>query len=592
MQFVPKFPTIVDLFEESVSKFAQRELFGTKVNGVWTWLTFAQIKSKVDAFRGGMKALGVAPGDRVAIISNNRVEWAIACFATVGLGAVYVPMYEAQLDKDWEFILNDCQANMLIVSSDEIYARTKDMPSRVPSLRHVLSMAAPATETHSFEHVVKVGSETPAAPGHPSPSDIAYLVYTSGTTGQPKGVRLSHENIASNVSALHEVFDLEPDDRSLSFLPWAHSFGLTCELHTLLSMGASMGINSAVEKLIDELSEVRPTILISVPRIFNRIYDGVNNQMSSKPAVIRNLFKGGLKAASKKRDGEALSLGERVTLTLADKLVFSKIRMKFGGRLRYAMSGGAALAKEVGEFIDSLGVTVYEGYGLTETSPVTNVNWPGSRKLGSVGRVLPGVRVVIDRAGTQDPLQGEIVVYGPSVMKGYHQRPQETAAVLMSDGGFRTGDMGFIDDDGFLMVTGRIKEQYKLENGKYVVPSPLEEQLKLSPFITNAYVHGDNKPFNVALVVPDMTVLTMWAKSQSIDATDQEKLLSHPRVIDKLREELDAASKGFKGYERIQRFALILEDFTTNNGMLTPSLKLKRRKVMERWAERIAGLYS
>lgn len=592
MEFVPKFHTIADLFEQSVAKFASRPLFGSKSNGQWNWLTFSEFKQRVDAFRGGLAAAGVSRGDKVAIISGNRLEWAIASFACVGLGVIYVPMYEAQLGKDWEFILNDSESKLLIVSTSEIYERTRDFPGKLPSLRRVVCMDAACAEQHSFARMLEIGESNPAAAGCPTPSDVAFLIYTSGTTGEPKGVILSHENVASNVSAIHQLFDLTQEDRSLSFLPWAHSLGLTAELHTMLSMGASIGINSAVDKLIEELSEVKPTILVSVPRIFNRIYDGVQNQMSQKPAPIRKLFHGGMAASAKQRDGKALSVGERITLSIADAVVFSKIRRKFGGRLRYAISGGAALAREVGEFIDNLGIKVYEGYGLTETSPVTNVNYPGHRRMGSVGPALPGVRVVIDRAATQDPLQGEIVIYGPNVMKGYHKRPQETAAVLMGDGGFRTGDMGYLDDDGYLFITGRIKEQYKLENGKYVVPSPLEEALKLSPFITNAYVHGANKPFNVALVVPDASVLMRWTKAQGIEAAELEELVKDTRVLDKLRAELDSASKGFKGFERVEKFAVILEDFTTVNGMLTPSLKLKRRAVLERWGDRIESLYA
>jgi long-chain acyl-CoA synthetase len=591
MQFVPKFLTIVDLFEESVAKFTERSLFGTKVQGTWQWITYGEFKTKVDAFRAGLRSIGVGAGDRVAVISNNRLEWAIGSFATIGLGAVYVPMYEAQLEKDWEFILRDSEARVLIVSRDEIYARTKDFPSRVPSLKNVISMEAPAAESHSFQRLLNVGRDDAASGSRPSPADTAFLIYTSGTTGQPKGVILSHENVASNVSAIHQVFDLVQDDRSLSFLPWAHSFGLTCELHTLLSMGASMGLNTAVDKLIDELSEVQPTVLIAVPRIFNRIYDGVQNQMSQKPAPIRNLFEAGMRAASKRRDGQALSIGERITLTVADTIVFGKIRKKFGGRLRYALSGGAALSKEVGFFIDNLGIMVYEGYGLTETSPVANVNYPGNRKMGSVGKPLPGCRNVIDRQVTNDPMHGEIVIYGPNVMQGYHKRPEETAAVLMPDRAFRTGDMGYVDDDGYLFITGRIKEQYKLENGKYVVPSPLEDGLKLSAFVANAYVDGDNRPHNVALIVPDMSILTRWAKSQGIDTSDDDKLIKDSQVLEKFRTELDLASKGFKGYERIQKFALILEDFTTANGMLTPKMSLKRRAVVAKYGDQIEALY-
>jgi long-chain acyl-CoA synthetase len=592
MEFVPKFVTIVDLFEESVEKFAARDLFGTKKDGVWTWVSYAQVKRQVDAFRAGLASHGIGAGSRVSIISNNRVQWAVASFASLGLGAVFVPMYEAQLEKDWEFILKDCEASLLIVSTDDIYAKTKDFPSKIPSLKTVLSMAAPATEPHAFERLVETYVDKPLAPIKPSKDDTAFLIYTSGTTGNPKGVILTHENIASNVSAVHQIFDLMADDRSLSFLPWAHSFGLTCELHTLLSMGAAIAINSAVDKLIEELPEVRPTVLMSVPRIFNRIYDGVHKQISKKPGPIQSLFKSGLRLSAKKRDGQPLGLGERITLGLADKLVFDKIRGRFGGRMRYAISGGAALAKQVAEFIDSLGIMVYEGYGLTETSPITNANAPNNRKIGSVGKAIPGCRIVIDRAVTGDPLHGEIIAYGPNIMKGYHNRPEENAAVLMSDGGFRTGDMGYVDDDGYLYITGRIKEQYKLENGKYVVPSPLEELLKLSPFVANVYVHGANKPHNVALVVPDFEVLKGWAAEQGIKADTDEQLIASPQVLEKMRVELDAASKGFKGYEKVEKIGLLTDDFTTANGMLTPSLKLKRRTVIERYGDKIEALYA
>src|SRR5690606_10266852 len=276
------------------------------------------------------------------------------------------------------------------------------------------------------------------------------------------------------------------------------------ELHCMLSMGASMGLAESVEKIVDNLAEVKPTILFAVPRIFNRIYNGVQKQIAEKPAPIRSLFYAGLRAAAKKRDGQPLGLLESMALGLADKLVFTKIRARFGGRLKYAFSGAAALSKEVGEFVDGLGIMVYEGYGLTETSPVATANFPGNRKIGSVGKAIPGVRIVIDTSVTGEEVNGEIVIYGPNVMQGYHNRPEENAAVFTQDGGFRTGDMGYLDSDGYLYITGRIKEQYKLENGKYVVPTQLEEAIKLSPFVANIMVHGANKPFNVAVIVPDL----------------------------------------------------------------------------------------
>jgi len=592
MEFVPKFVTIVDLFEDSIEKFASRDLFGVKQDGVWSWVSYAEIKRQVDAFRAALAEAGIGRGDRVSVISNNRVKWAVAAFATLGLGAVYVPMYESQLPKDWEFILRDCEANLLIVANDAIYQKVKDYPASIPSLKTVVVMDAPKGEDRSFDGWIEKGLAKPMAPIKPDKDDIAFLIYTSGTTGNPKGVRLSHENIASNVSAVHETFDIQQEDRTLSFLPWAHSFGLTAELHMILSMGGSMALNTSVDQLVAEMPEVRPTVLVAVPRIFNRIYDGVQKQMASKPAPIQKLFRAGLRLAAKRRDGQPLSLLEGVTYSLANKLVFAKVREKFGGRLRYAISGGAALSKDVAEFIDSLGITVYEGYGLTETSPILTANRPGHRKLGSVGKVIPGCRVVIDREATGDAVHGEIVGYGPNIMKGYHNRPEENAAVLMPDGGFRTGDMGYLDDDGFLFITGRIKEQYKLENGKYVVPVPLEEAIKLSMFVANVYVHGANKPYNVALVVPDFDMLKAWAKGEGIDAGDPDVLVKDPRVIAKIKAEIAEASKGFKGYERIEKFALITEDFTTANGMLTPSLKLKRRAVIAKYDALIESLYA
>ncbi|MCA9606262.1 MAG: AMP-binding protein, partial [Myxococcales bacterium] len=275
---------------------------------------------------------------------------------------------------------------------------------------------------------------------------------------------------------------------------------------------------------------------------------------------------------------------------ILDGLVAAKIRDRFGGRLKYAFSGGAAISKEVAEFIDALGITVYEGYGLTETSPIATANWPGARKIGSVGKPIPGVRVEIDRDVTEDPKHGEIVVFGHNVMQGYHGLPEANAEVFVDGGGFRTGDMGFIDDDGFLYITGRIKEQYKLENGKYVVPGPLEEHLQISGFINQAFIDGTNKPFNVALIIPDAPALTKWATENGISG-DLAALCEHERVQALLRQEIDKHSSEFKQFEKIKRFAVIPEEFTVENGLLTPKMSVKRRKVVEQYGDRMASLY-
>jgi long-chain acyl-CoA synthetase len=301
------------------------------------------------------------------------------------------------------------------------------------------------------------------------------------------------------------------------------------------------------------------------------------------------LFRAGLAAATKRSAGQPIGLWERIQLALADRLIFSKARERLGGNLRYAISGSAALNADVARFIDALGIEVYEGYGLTETSPIATANFPGHRKIASVGKAIPGVRIVIDKAVTNDPKNGEILVYGPNVMKGYHNLPDANREVLLDDGGFRTGDMGFVDDDGFLYITGRIKEQYKLENGKYVVPSPLEEELKLSPFVANVMIYGANKPYNVALIVPDNASLARWAESEKVDVTD---INANEKVTALFLKEIESHSSRFKGYEKPQKLLFTREDFTTDNGLLTPTMKLKRQKVMDRYGKQIEALYA
>ena len=587
-----KYENLVDMFERSVKAYGPRELFGTKKNGQWVWTTYAETGKLVDDFRGGLASLGIKAGDRLCVISNNRVEWAVIAYACMGLGASVVPMYEAQLAKEWAFIADDCSAVGVVAATKEIYEKCLELPAKAPTLKHILGLALPKTDPLSFEALLEAGAKAPVPSIHPEPKDTACFIYTSGTTGNPKGVIMSHGNIISNVNSVQGMLPLGGDDRSLSFLPWAHSFGHTVELHCMLSRGASIALCEAVDKIIPNLAEVKPTVLVSVPRIFNKIYDGVNKQMSEKPAIVRTLFQSGLRASNKQKRGEALSMVEKLTLAVADKVVFGKIRLKFGGRLKYAFSGGSALSKDVAQFIDGLGITVYEGYGLTETSPIATANRPGAHRIGSVGQPIPGVKVVLDKTKADDGKQGEILVYGPNIMVGYHNRDAENKEVFTEDGGFRTGDLGILDDDGFLYITGRIKEQYKLENGKYVAPAPLEEQLKLSPYIINAMVYGDNRLFNVALIVADLDVVKKWAGEQGISADSPEKLLENSRVKELLQAEVDKASGTFKGFERIKKITIIGDDFTTQNGMLTPSLKVKRRVVWGKYAPLIEALYA
>ena len=577
-----KFQTLVDIYHGSVKSFPDSPLFGTKQAGHWKWMTYREFGKKTDAFRAGLAGLGLTRGDTVAIIANNRPEWAIAAYACFGLGVAFVPMYEAQSSKDWDFIVKDSAAKALIVATDAICEKTKALFADI-----LIISLDPSTKTgdkiHSFAKLAETTEKV--ATITPSEKDMACLIYTSGTTGKPKGVILSHGNIASNVSAIHECFPWSPTDRSLSFLPWAHVFGQTCELHGLFSMGGSLAIAESVDKILDNLAEAKPTLLFSVPRIFNKLYSAVQKQISTKPGIVQSMVKSALKTRKKQRNGEEVSLGEGLVLAVTDKVVFSKVRDRFGGNLKYAFSGGAAISTEVAEFIDSLGVMVYEGYGLTETSPIAASNYPNHRKIGSVGKAIPKVKITLSP-------ENEIIVYGPNVMQGYHNRKEENDAVFTADGGFRTGDMGRLDAEGFLYITGRIKEQYKLENGKYVVPTPLEEQLKLSPYVANAMVYGDNRPFNVALVVANIDAVKKWAAENGVSESDPAKLVANAKVRALFKGELETYGEKFKGFEGVKDFALIAEDFTTENDMLTTSLKVKRKKVTDVYQSVIDALYT
>lgn len=579
--FQPKFTNLVAMLQASIAQHGPRPLFGIRQpDAEWRWISYAEFGSLVDRFRGVLAGLGVGRGDKVAVIANNRLEWAVGCYATYGRAAAYVPMYEAQLDADWQHILGDSDAKVVLVANEAIEKRVQAF---APDLKLIVF-------DRDFEKLV-----AGAQPGEtlmPADSDIANLIYTSGTTGKPKGVMLTHRNLASNVCACAEVFPLTPDERSLAFLPWAHVAGGSTELHGTVAFGASAAICEKTDWILESLPKVQPTWLLAVPRIWNRIFDGVNKQIAGKPKLIQMIFHAGLRAQSKKKRGEPTTFGESIALPLARVLIFKKVKAKFGGRLKYACSGAAALSKDVAEFIDNLGIDVFEAYGMTESSSVATLNRPGERRIGSVGKAAPGVTIKLDtEVGGGEPGAGEIVIYGHGVMAGYHNQPEETAKVLTPDGGLRSGDLGRLDQDGFLFITGRVKEIYKLENGKYVAPAPLEEKITLSPFIAQAFVHGMNKPFNVAILVPDMGSLADWAKENGLDAGDPKALVAHDKVRALLQGEIERYAAEWKGFERVQDFVVVPEEFSVANDLLTPTLKVKRRNVIKRYEADLEALY-
>jgi len=589
------YSTLAEMQQQRCKAYADRRLFGTKEGGSYKWLSYKGFAELVEACRGGLAQLGIGKDDKVAIISDNRVQWAVAAYACYGLGAVYVPMYEKQLPKDWTYILNDCGAKVLIVATDKIAEKTKGFPDELEKLEHIINLVGSGEGT--WDGLIESGKANPADCNDVAGDDVAGLIYTSGTTGNPKGVILTHGNITANLRGMRIRFPIDPDDGSLSFLPWAHSFGQTCELHGLLSSGGSMGLAESVDKLLVNLGEVRPTLLFSVPRVFNKIYDAIQKQVEAS-AFKKAIFGIGMRAAAERRTlaakGKQPGMWLQFKLNLIDKLAFSKVREKFGGRLRYAFSGGAALSPAVAEFIDSMNIMVYEGYGLTETSPILTANTPEGVLIGSVGKPFPDVTIRIDGADGKANVEGEIMAAGPNIMKGYFNMPEATAEVIEEVDGkrfFRTGDLGKVDDKGFLFITGRVKELYKLENGKYVAPAPLEEQLRLSLFVNQAYIHGMNKPYNVALIVPDADTLGKWAAENGLGGKSIEDLCEHEKVIALIQSELAEAGKGFKGFERPKKVTLVAEEFTPESDLLTPTMKYKRRNIEKRYGDRIQALY-
>ena len=587
------FKTLVDVLEHSTEAYSDDPFIGTKRSGEYQWTNYREFGEMVADFRGALASMGVEAGDTVAVIADNRIEWAVGAYATYSLGAKYCPMYEAQLVKDWKYIIGDSGSKVVLVADTDIYDKVTPLIDELDDLERVVYFDGPQDSEDAYQTLIEHGSKNRVDAVHPDPDDLCGFIYTSGTTGKPKGVLLSHSNLLSVINGVQDLLDIGgADDVSLSFLPWAHSFGQVCELHALFAFGASMGLAEDVTTIVENLSEVRPTLLFSVPRIFNRIYDGVHKKMEAAGGIKKMLFDKAMANAKKIREakdaGKEPGFLTQKMNDFYDSVVFSKVRDRFGGRLKYAFSGGAALSPEVARFIDSLNITVYEGYGLTETSPLATLNYPGNRKIGSVGKPIAGVELSIRPVEGYPEGTGEVCIKGPNVMQGYHNLPEKTEAVLDDDGTFRTGDLGRIDDDGFLWILGRVKEQYKLENGKYVVPGPIEEQLKLSPFINQVMIEGTNKPHNVALIVVDEESLVEWCEKNQVP---RDEMLEHHKVRQLFRDEIERVSSGIKGYEKPEQFALLDEEWTPENDMLTPTLKLKRRVVMEEYGDLIEALY-
>jgi len=587
---------LVALLEESLAKYPDNLLFGTKNRqGVYEWITYREFGKRVDNLRGGLAQLEVTKGDAVGIIANNRVEWAVASFATYGLGGRFVPMYEAELLHVWKYIVKDSGIKILFVSKPEIFEKVKDFTKDISSLEKIFIIES--TGDGSMAAVEKWGEAKPVASLRPQPDDIAGLIYTSGTTGDPKGVLLSHANLTSNsLAGIKKYPELNETGRTLAILPWAHSYGQTAELHAIIRLGASMGLAESAATVAADLALVKPNWLVAVPRVFNRIYDGLQKKMEDTGGLAKTLFDMGVAAAQKRRElavqGKSCAL-TNLKFKIADKVVFAKVREKMGGRLMGCMSGSAAMNPDIAQFFFDIGIPIYDCYGMTETSPAISMNASYAYRLGTVGQAIDKVKIVIDSSVVQEgATDGEIVVYGPNVMKGYHNKPDQTREVMTDDGGIRTGDRGRLDQDGYLYITGRIKEQFKLENGKFVFPAAMEEDICLHSYVQNAVIYGENRPFTICLVVPDFVAVEAYAEKHQLPK-DMDTLMEREEIRSLIGNGItELLKKKYGGYEIPKKFVFLKENFTLENGLLTQTMKLKRRVVLDKYKDQIEAQYA
>ncbi|MDP2854946.1 MAG: long-chain fatty acid--CoA ligase [Smithellaceae bacterium] len=587
---------IVGILEQTVSKFPQRPFLGIKNKQLkqYDWISYADFGKRVDNVRSGLSQLGIQKDDAVGIISNNSTDWAACFFATSGLDARFVPMYEAELVQVWKYIISDAQIKVLFISKKEIYAKIKDVINSIPTLKKVIVMEGDGPDT--LAALEKKGAAQKIKSIQPEYSSICILIYTSGTTGDPKGVLLSQANITSNAHAAIDCFpELNENDISLSILPWAHVFGLG-ELVIYCFLGGSIGIAESAATIGEDLGLVKPTFLTAVPRVFNKVYDGLWTKMNEEGGLAKTLFVMGVESSKKKRELAAQGQSSFVTnlkFKIADAIVFKKIRAKLGGRLRGSMTGSAMMNPEISHFFWDMGVPLYDAYGLTETSPGATMNRPTKYKIGSVGPAMGLGKIVIDKSVVgPEATDGEIIIYGPNVMQGYHNKPEATKAVMTPDGGFRTGDRGRIDKDGFLFITGRLKEQFKLENGKYVFPVSIEEDIKLNHYIENAMIYGEGREFNVCIIIPDFAALNKWAEKNNLPK-DPVELLKKEETKKFLGNEIvNQLKANYGNYEIPRKFIFVAEPFSLENGMLTQTMKLKRRVVFEKYKDQIDKLYA
>ena len=587
--------TLPDLFYRSVDGFRKPEHLRHKRSGAWRATSSQEFRAAVEETAMGLAQLGIGGGDHVAILSENRPEWAFADFATLALGAADVPVYPSLTAAQVRYILTDSRAKAVFVSTPAQAAKLAEARSELAGLGHVISFepapgCLPLAELRERGRAA-LASEPDAVRTRAArvrASDLATVIYTSGTTGDPKGVMLSHANLVSNVLAAAKVFpQVGPDWTALSFLPLCHSFERTAGHNFMIHSGVTIAYAESVERVPDNMLEVRPHIMCSVPRLYEKMYARVGEKVARDSALRQALFRwataAGRAAFAARVARRAPGLLLRLKLALADRLVFSKIKARTGGRMLLFISGGAPLAREIAEFFGAAGMLICEGYGLTETSPVITCNRPDRMKPGTVGLPLEDVEVKIAE-------DGEILSRGPHIMQGYFGKPEATREAIDADGYFHTGDLGHLDPEGFLVITDRKKDIIVTSGGKNIAPQPIENKLKTNRFFAEVVMIGDRRKFPVALVVPNYEVLTAWAKERGIGGT-REELVRRQEVVDHYLGLVASLTGELAQFEKIKKLALLPRELTQEAGEITPTLKVKRRVVEERYRALIDGMY-
>lgn len=594
--FTMAYPTLTEKLLRAVDQLPQSRAVSLRVNGKWEPLPSAEFLARIAGLSSALEQLGVKPGDRVGLFAPNRPEWHIADFAILGLGAADVPIYFNESPDRIVYILNHSGAEVVIAAGEMQSRRLLECRYRLKSVKHIICAAAPVDlddDILRFETLVTATGEALVTEyrqrsARVTPDDVATIIYTSGTTGEPKGVMLTHNNLSSNEETSVAPYEMSPADAAVSFLPLSHVYERVTA-YAYLFHGVQVSYVERMEDLPQALLEVHPTLAAAVPRVFEKLYANIVQKGHEAAGLKRKIFDWAMRVAHDsvpwKAYGKDASYILNYRWRLADRIVYSKIREGIGGRFRAFISGGGPLSREIAEFFWAVGVPVYQGYGLTETSPVVSANYPGTNKVGTVGKPIENVKVRIAE-------DGEILVQGPCVMKGYYERPDDTKAVISADGWLSTGDIGRIDDQGFLYVTDRKKDLFKTAAGKFVAPQPIENLLKASPLISNAVLVGDARRFIAALIVPNFTNIEFAARAEGRAFTSHEEIAADPWVHALIEKEVTQMNSKLAQYETIKKFALLDHDFTFDGGQLTYTLKLKRRVIAERYAQMIEGLYA